>query len=357
MTRLLWRSALGAMAVAAAAAWVIGALPGERPIQFAPSEPAPPAYVSTPQKLTKYASPVRYAYVPACPDESDPCADWILVTTNGERGRLPGADAGESLALSQDGTHAAYLRGEDERYVVADLRTGTLTPLPVRQKGGSVGEIFGARPPIFSPDGRHLFIQREHLDKDDEIVFERPMIVDIDRRTVHVLPAVDQVVGWTGAGLVVATNKPADNLPGHVTVAAFTVYSPRGKVVRTFTLPGNLAAGLPSPSGRTLASLVREVTPDRVTTHGVALTGTSSGKTMRTVVPRLPAGRQISEIVRWDGEDALVIKTRGPYNKIGHHVLDLATGGVRPISVDMADVANRLSRPAEFGVVVGSVRQ
>ncbi|TMR98058.1 hypothetical protein [Nonomuraea basaltis] len=359
MRRLPWRSALAAVAVAVAVVWVIDplALPGERPIQFLRPELPRAASAPKPQKLSKYASPVRYAYVPACQDGSGPCANWNLVTAGGERGWLPGADAAGSLALSQDGTRAAYLRGKDERYVVADLRTGTLTPLPVRQKGGSVGEIFGAQPPLFSLDGRHLLIQLDRLDKDDETVLERPMIVDIDRGAVHRLPATDRVVGWTDGGLLVVTSKRTAGLPGHVTKAKFTVYSPQGKAVRTFTLPGNLTyATVPSPSGRTLASPVHEITPYGVADFGVTLIDTSSGRPVRTIVPGLPAGWRIREIVRWDGEDALVVKSSGPYNETGHHVLDLATGGMRPIGADMSDVADLPLQPAGLGVVVANVR-
>ncbi|MGN9836666.1 hypothetical protein ACTMTI_00955 [Nonomuraea sp. H19] len=361
MRRLPWRSALAAVAAALAAAWVIGpvSLPGEQPIRFVRPEPATPAGAAAakPPKLSRYASPIRYAYVPACEDGSGPCANWILVTTRGERGWLPGADAAGSLALSQDGTRAAYLRG-DETYAVADLMTGTLKPLPVRQKGGSVGEIFGAQAPLFSLDGRHLLIQRDHLDKNDEIVLERPVIVDIDSGTAHRLPATDRVVGWSDAGLLTVTSERTDSLPGHITSAKFTVYSPRGKAVRTFTLPGNLTYGtVPSPSGRTLASLVRELTPDSIADLGVTLTDTSSGRPVRTVVPRLPAGWRIGEILRWDGDDALVVKSRGPLDETTYHVLDLATGGLRRLGIDMAEVADLPLQPADLGVVVASVRQ
>ncbi|WP_188191065.1 hypothetical protein [Nonomuraea sp. SYSU D8015] len=356
MRRLPWRPALGAAALAVAAAWAIG--PGERPIRFLRPSSSPAASAPVPQKLAKYASPVRYAYVPACQDGSGPCANWNLVTASGEHGWLPGADAAGSLALSQDGTRAAFLRGKDERYVVTDLRTGKTKPLPVRQKGGSVTEIFGAQPPRFSLDGRHLLIQLDRLDENDDVVLENPMVVDIERGAVHRLPRVDRVVGWTNAGLAVMTRKPTDDLPGHATSATFTVYSPQGKAVRTYTLPGNLADGtVTSPSGRTLASLVREIAPDGIADLGVALTDTSSGKPVRAVAPRTPTGWRIREILRWDGEGALVVKSRGPYNEIAHHVLDLGTGGMRPLGIDMGHVADLILQPADLGVVVGSVRQ
>lgn len=358
MRRLPWRPAFGALALAVAAAWALGPLPGERPVQFVRPASSPVASAPRPQELAKYSSPVRYAYVPACQDGSGPCVNWNLVTASGERGWLPGATAGQPLALSQDGTRAAYLRGKDETYVVADLTTGTITALPVRQEGGSVTEIFGAQPPLFSLDGRHLLVQRDHLDKDEEVVLENPMIVDIERGAVHRLPRVGRVVGWTDAGLAVMTRKRTDDLPGHVTSATFTVYSPQGKAVTTYRLPGNLADGtVVSPSGRTLASLVREIAADGVDDRGIALTGTSSGEPVRSVVPRMPAGWRISEIVRWDGEDALVVRSRGPHGELAHHLLDLGTGGVRPIGVDMSGVADLVLQPAELGVVIASVRQ
>ncbi|QFY06225.1 hypothetical protein GBF35_05635 [Nonomuraea phyllanthi] len=364
------RYAVAAAAVALTAAWVIGPVSevtgplsevigpiiGKPPVRFVQPRPARTPSLM-PDRRGSYASPVRYAYVPACQDDLDPCSHWILVSSDGERGWLPGAADDGSLALSPDGRRAAYLNA-DERYVVVDLRTGHVTPLPIRQKGGSVGEMFGAQPPLFSLDGRHLLIQLEHLDKDTELVLERPLIVNVRTGAPHRLPAVGEVVGWTSAGLMTKETRRTDDVPGHVTSAAFTVYSPKGKVVRRFALPGNLAAGaVPSPSGRMTATLAREVTPDDVTGLGIVLTGTSTGEPARTVAPRLPAGRRAMRILRWDGEHAVVLRTTGPRGETGHHVVDLATGAARPLDVRMDDVVNLPLQPAALSVVLGSVRQ
>ncbi|MEV4578705.1 hypothetical protein AB0K16_36225 [Nonomuraea jabiensis] len=160
-----WWYALAAAALALATAWVIGPTGEKPPVQFA--RPAPAGAVAAPRGLSRYASPIRYAYTPACDNSSVPCGPWVLVAWNGERGGLPGTDAADSLSLSPDGTRAAYLRASDGAYAVADLRTGAVKALPVRQKDGTVGEMFGAQVPLFSLDGRHLLIQRDHLDKDD----------------------------------------------------------------------------------------------------------------------------------------------------------------------------------------------
>ncbi|MGW0801973.1 hypothetical protein [Nonomuraea sp. NPDC002799] len=347
MRRFPWRAAVAVVAAVPAVVWVLDPPPAEPPVTFLrPS--ATPAAAPPPAALSRYASPVRYAYQPACQDESGPCTHWNLVTAGGEHGWLPGADAGGDLSLSGDGTRAVYLR--DDTYVVADLTTGTLKPLPVRHKGDPAGE------PLFSLDGRHLLIQFDHLDEDDEVVPDDRLIVDIDRGAVHRLATAGEVAGWTSDGLVTVSTRRTDSLPGHVTSASFTVHSPRGETVRTFTLPGNLGAGVPSPSGRTLAALAQEITPEDVAHLGVNLVGASAGRLARTVVPRLPPGRHLTEIIRWDGEDGLVVRTRGPAGEIALHVLDLATGGTRPLGVEMADVTDPFRAPAGLSVVVGSVR-
>ncbi|MFI6733685.1 hypothetical protein ACIBI9_12215 [Nonomuraea sp. NPDC050451] len=336
---------------------VVIAPTGEKPpVQFARPEPAPA--VAAPEKLGRYASPIRYAYSPACENGSAPCSHWVLVAWGGERGRLPGTDAADSLSLSPDGTRAAYLRTSNDAYVVADLRTGAVKALPVRLKGGTVGEMFGAQVPLFSLDGRHLLIQRDHLDKDTETVEDNPMIVDLGTGAVRDLPAVGQVVGWTSAGLMTMTSRRTNSLPGHTTSASFTVCSPKGKVAGRLTLPGNLAeSAMLSPSRHTMATLAREVTPDGVVGHGIVLTDTSTGRPARTVAPRLPAGRQATRILRWDGEDAVVVRTSGPRTETAYHVVDLATGAAPQLDIRMSDVADQLLRPAEPGVALGKVRQ
>lgn len=351
-----WWYALAAAALALAAAWVIGPTGESPPVRFA--RPEPSRAVAVPEKLSRYASPIRYAYSPACENGSAACSHWVLVAWGGERGWLPGTDATDSLSLSPDGTRAAYLRTSDGAYAVADLRTGAVKALPVRQKDGTVGEMFGAQIPLFSLDGRHLLIQRDHLGKDDETVLENPMIVDLGTGAVRHLPAVGQVVGWTSAGLMTMTSRRTNSLPGHTTSASFTVWSPEGEAVGRFTLPGNLAAGaMPSPSGRTTATLARDITPDGVVGHGIVLTDTSTGKPARTVAPRLPAGRQATSVLRWDGEDAVVVRTSDPRGETAYHVVDLATGAARQLDVRMSDVADQLLQPAELGVVLGKVRQ
>ncbi|MET9239391.1 hypothetical protein [Nonomuraea sp. NPDC003709] len=352
-----WWYAFAAAALAVATAWVIGPTGEQPPVQFARPEPAR-AVTAAPEERSRYASPIRYAYSPACENGSAPCSHWVLVAWGGERGWLPGTDAADSLSLSPDGTHAAYLRTSDDTYVVADLRTGAVKALPVRQKGGTVSEMFGAQIPLFSLDGRHLLIQRDHLDKDDETVLENPMIVDLGTGAVRHLPAVGQVVGWTSAGLMTKTTRRTNSLPGHTTSASFTVWSPKGKVVGRFTLPGNLAAGaMPSPSGRATATLAREITPDGLVGHGIVLTHTSTGRPARTVAPGLPAGWQATSVLRWDGEDAVVVQTSGPRAEMGYHVVDLATGAARRLDVRMSDVADLFLQPAELGVALGKVRQ
>ncbi|MEW9546887.1 hypothetical protein [Nonomuraea sp. NPDC050783] len=359
MRRLPWRSAIAVVLAILAAWWVAEPVPSPdgRPVQSVPLVARPAAPVpDRPPERARYASPIRYAFIPACDDGSGPCRNWNLVSADGERGWLPGADAASSLTLSPDGTRALYRHGEDDRYVVADLRTGRLTPLAVRDEDGSVGEIFGAQPPRFSLDGRHLVLQPDHLDEDDELVLERPLIVDLGNGSVRRLPRAGRVAGWTRAGLVTVISERADDLPGHPSRARFTVYSPQGRAVRTYTLPGNLAEGtFPSPSGDLLASVLYEAADGGRTGTGVTLTGTASGRSVRTVLPRLPPGWRIRSIVRWDGEGELIVITRGPSREPAYHVLDLATGGVRRIELDLAGVANYPLQPAELSTVLAAV--
>ncbi|MFG6193105.1 hypothetical protein [Nonomuraea sp. JJY05] len=98
-------------------------------------------------------------------------------------------------------------------------------------------------------------------------------------------------------------------------------------------MPDNLAdSAMPSPSGRTTATLAREVTPDGVAGHGIVLTDTSTG-------------RPATSILRWDGEDAVVVRTSGPRAETAYHVVDLATGAAPQLDVRMSNVADRLCGP------------
>ncbi|MDA0636026.1 hypothetical protein OUY22_21605, partial [Nonomuraea sp. MCN248] len=307
-----------------------------------------------PVKLTGPApAPVRYAYEPHCNNETDGCRHHILVSATGERWWLEGARDDAPFALSADGALAVHPSGD--RYVARDLTTGTVTKLPVKARE-SVGEIFGSQAPLLSLDGRHLLVQHDDLDEDTEVVLERPMIVDIRRGTVRRLPKGERVAGWTTEGLALVTERPARDLPGHATSATYVIRSPGGRVVRRFTVPGNLAYGLPSPSARTLATLAKEITPHDVVSTGILLTGTGAGRTSRTVVPRLPEGLRPDALIRWEGEDALLVRAEDRRRRISFHVVDLATGAARDLRVAMSSVSDYVLAPAELSVLIGSVR-
>ncbi|MEU8247102.1 hypothetical protein [Nonomuraea sp. NPDC048916] len=330
-------------------------LRAEPPPQFVRTATEQRASAPAAHKLTgPTPAPIRYAYAPSC-EGTDACDHWILVSARGERRWLPDAGDGGSLTLSPDGLRAAHWSATAGRFVVLDLKAETTRTLPVKGED-SIGELLGGRPPLLSLDGRHLLVQSDHLDKNDEVVLERPLIVDIERGTVTRLPGGETVVGWTAAGLALVRERSTDRLPGHVSTASFVIRSPRGEVIRRIVLPGNLAKDLFSPSGRTLATLAREIAPDGVVTTGVVLVGTSKGHPARTVVPRQPTGRQIAEILRWEGENALVVRTADARNNGAYHLLDPTDGAMRPIEISTPDVVDLPLNPMETALVLGSVR-
>ncbi|MFI9554174.1 hypothetical protein [Nonomuraea endophytica] len=246
-------------------------------------------------------APIRYAYQPECLDQSGPCLRWHLVSTRGEQWWLPGASAQETFVLSDDGTRAAYRRGKG--LVLHDLMSGKVTPLPVK----------GYEEPIFSLDGRHLAVGRE--------------VADLATGRVHRLNGVARA--WTSSGVITSTLEPDDRTPGQVNVTFFTVSSPEGRRLRRFTAPGDLSSdGVLSPSGRQFATLTREVMPTSVTTTSILLSRE------RAVTPRLPAGWTITTILRWTGEDTLLVRLRGPVNRIAYTIVDLTTGRPLPGGVE-----------------------
>ncbi|MFE0146530.1 hypothetical protein ACFWY5_05275 [Nonomuraea sp. NPDC059007] len=256
-------------------------------------------------------APIRYAYQPDCPDQSDPCPRWHLVSTRGEQWWLPGASGEDTFVLSDDGTRAAYWRGRG--YVLHDLMTGTVTPLPVR----------GEQEPIFSLDGRHLAVGRE--------------VADLATGRVHRLNG--EARGWTSSGVITSTLKPDDRTPGQVSVTFFTVSSPEGRRLRRFTAPGDLSSdGVLSPSGRQFATLTREVTPTSVTTTSILISRE------RSVTPRLPEGWTITAILRWTGEDTLLVRLRGPASRIAYTIIDLTTGRPLPGGVEERGLSTVIGR-------------
>lgn len=314
----------------------------------------PAAATKVPERLpANVPVPIRFAHKPACNDGSPPCSHWILVSERGERWWLPSASGQDSLALSRDGTLAAYPRGKAADYVVRDLRTGRHTTVKIKGELG-IGPFFGGSIVQFSLDGRHLSIPRDHLDKDDEIVIDPLVIADVKSGALHTVPLSDgSPVGWTKEGLVLADTAQDSGTPGHVSAAGYTVRSPTGRLIRRFALPGNLGTGLAvSPSGRTLATLVKEATLTDVRLTGVALLdlkGTRTG----TAVPRLPAGWTIAEIVRWDGEAALIVRLRGPMDSVSFQAMDLASGKLHGFGTENADVLDLMLDPAERSIVPG----
>ncbi|WP_214320793.1 hypothetical protein [Nonomuraea sediminis] len=282
-----------AVAALLAAVWVV--LPSwtaDRPA-FVRASPTPSAAPAPPELRGRVTGPVRYAYRPECDEEVPACERWVLVSARGERWLLPDALSEDVLALSRDGTRAAYPHRKTGRLVVADLAAGTARTYPVRPS-------FPA--PEFSPDGRRLLVPGDH-----------PVVVDVDRGTVRRTPGGPEPV-------------PP---PGHVTTTTYLAYA-EGGAIRRVTLPGNLVGKL-SPSGRLLATVPREVTPEEVVTPGVLLVDAATGRSLRTI----PG--PVQEVVRWESESALIVR------KDGYQVLDVNTGGLRPLGID------------GDGVVVGAV--
>ncbi|MFI6899977.1 hypothetical protein ACIBKY_01890 [Nonomuraea sp. NPDC050394] len=256
-------------------------------------------------------APVRYAYQPECPGQSGPCLRWHLVSTRGEQWWLPGVSGEDTFVLSDDGTRAAYPHGGG--FVLHDLMTGTVTPLRVEGEGE----------PMFSLDGRHLAVGRE--------------VADLATGRVHRLNG--EARGWTSSGVITSTLKPDDRTPGRVNVTVFTVSSPEGRRLRRSTSPGDLSSdGVLSPSGRQFATLMREVTPTSVTTTSILI------NRERAVTPRLPAGWTITTILRWRGEDGLLVRMRGPANRIAYHIVDLTTGRPLPGGVEERGLSTVIGR-------------
>ncbi|MEU1386371.1 MULTISPECIES: hypothetical protein [unclassified Nonomuraea] len=208
------------------------------------------------------------------------------------RRRLPWrTGAAVLVVVLAAGRRAVFPRDSDNTYVVADLRTGAVERLPVRQPRGTVTALFGAQPPLFSLDGRHVLLRPDHLTKDSEVMLEPPVIVDVPRGTAIRLPDRGQVAGWTSEGLVMKSGEPSRRSPGHLRSVWFAVYSPKGDLLRGCTMPGNVEWTVePSPFGRLIAARHRELVPGGVLQQGVALFDTKTGRHVRTVTPRLPTG-------------------------------------------------------------------
>jgi hypothetical protein len=65
---------------------------------------------------------------------------------------------------------------------------------------------------------------------------------------------------------------------------------------------------------------------------GVVLTDTRTGRTVRTVVPRLPPGWWIGRILSWADDGTLAVAIRGPHGEHAVRLLDLADGTARPVA-------------------------
>ncbi|MEV0202206.1 hypothetical protein [Nonomuraea sp. NPDC050691] len=331
-----WTYAAAVLAVVTAV-WVTAPAWSGPPVRFVRTGTDPLVPTPGPRALRGPApAPVRYAYRPVCDDGGEACKHWILVSTRGERWWLPYGFGEAPLALSRDGTRAAYWHQKKQRYAVVDLTRGTTTYLP-QGIAAPVGADRATQPPLFSLDGRHLLVAQDRLTPEaEDVVPGTLVVVDVTSGRVRRLPRGERAAGWTARGLALMTVEPAGRSPGHVTSGTYVVRSPEGAVVSRAALPGNLAEqAVPSPSGETLATVATDVTPDGLAFRGVVLTGTRAGAPVRTVTPRLPAGWRVGEILRWEGEDALVAETRGPHGETAHHLLGLADGSASPLGFDV----------------------
>ncbi|WP_049560439.1 hypothetical protein [Nonomuraea sp. SBT364] len=323
------RLAAVAAAVLLAVAWVLTPLRTRELVTFLQPESALDAPVR--ELRGPLPAPVRYAYRPACEERTAGCGHWTLVTSTGERWWVPGAGADDDrIALSRDGRRLAYVR--DGHLTLRDLAAGSVKRIRVRKAGH----------PAFFRDGRHLLVRGAWL------------VVDAERGGTRRLKGRGRVAGWTAGGVVLATSR-SSRAPGHLTAVTYTVHSADGKAVRWAELPGNLDGATPSPSGRALAVL-----PDEVTRHGravrdVVLIDPATRAVTRTVTPRLPAGWRAEEIVRWEDEGALVLRTSGPWKEDDYQVLDLATGDARRLAITVPGVTDELLYRANLIVEIGDV--
>ncbi|NUW40876.1 hypothetical protein [Nonomuraea rhodomycinica] len=353
-----WTGA-AAVLVVVAALWVSAPVWSQPHVRFVRPSADRPVSAPGPRELRCPApAPVRYAYRPVCGDGGEACEHWILVSTRGERRWLPHGFGDGPLALSRDGTRAAYWHQKKRRYAVVDLAEGATTflprSLPQPQDPGAGGQA-----PLFSLDGRHLLVADERIDVDADQVVPGPLlVVDVARGRVTRLPRGERALGWTGRGLALVTAERTGRIPGHVTSGSYVVRSPEGTLVSRAALPGGLApAAVPAPSGETLATVATELTPAGPVFRGVVLTGTRAGRPLRTVVPRLPAGWRVDRLVRWEGEDALVAEARGPHHELAYHLLGLADGSATPLGFDLPPPDSAATAvPDRTRLVVGRVR-
>ncbi|WP_143591272.1 hypothetical protein, partial [Thermoactinospora rubra] len=222
---------------------------------YAEEEPVPDA------ALTRLPEPVKYAYQGWCRERPDPrnpppCLQWRVVTGSGKEWRIAGAQAGvpegakESLpfTVSQDGWRIAYVRSEDFRYIVHDLRTGTQKAIEVAHEG--------MEPRLHaSPNGRFFAVTFG--------VPENARGAMLDFETGRSLQSIGGDIlairndGWR----VVRTKREVTNVPGFAVLTHLGLEGPDGRIHRAFRVDaGMLDYGCAiSPNGRALAMVTRDL--------------------------------------------------------------------------------------------------
>ncbi|NRQ32253.1 hypothetical protein HII36_10450 [Nonomuraea sp. NN258] len=298
-----WRALALALTVLAGAYWL--ALPD---LPAAPlGTPLPAAARLNAGQAT---GPIAHAYRGRCLEggTGTRCRAWHLVAADGRRWWLPdGSDRGDALALGRQ--LVAHLLTDRDQVTVMDVRTGATRSFPCRGACSSIS---------MSRDDRHVAVEVEK-----GLVIHETATGRVTGTATEGTPA-----GWTDAGLALTRTRPSDTAPGHLSSAELVEISPAGTTLTRRPIPANLANGpAVSPDGRTLAV---------ASPSGVSLVDAATGEVTRTLA--VPAAERV---LGWrDGGHVLVATARPPGgfgSLTAYHVLDVAGGGLRPLTADDRD--------------------
>lgn len=198
----------------------------------------------------------------------DGVSGWYSVSPKGHLWHLPDVTDDSFPAVSPDGTHLAYLRGDikDAAFVITNQLDGSEQTFPQIGSGVESSDVpyfnSGQTPSYWSPDGSTVMVRVGLSDLTGAEADPAAVVLGTDG-TFALIPeppgsAGASPVGWAGDDQVVLLGRPAATNKVHVWV----VEVPGGHVVRDFALDVGAAHyeraaqwfGTVAPGGNQLAT-------------------------------------------------------------------------------------------------------